>query len=112
PNAYYRNDRLIQYYYCWEGGYKIYQMHQRLIDAATKVPFNSNGIGFGHDDVEYAFWMALRARGLRPRIEHINVNNQTKKYDSDLPPFHPDVTIARNFADGRINVEAHLRRAN
>jgi hypothetical protein len=108
PNAYYRNDRLLQYYYTWEGGYRIYKLHQAILDSATRVQCESIGIGFGHDDVEYAFWMALRARGLRPRIEHVNVNNQTQIY-APAPPFEPDISIIRDFSTGRINIVAHPR---
>jgi hypothetical protein len=95
PEAYYRNPRLIQYYYMWAGEYG-YRIQQSILDSATQERFSSLGIRVGHDDTEYALWMALRARGLRPRIEHIDVNNPTWKYES-IPPFDPDLSILHNF---------------
>ena len=106
PAAYWRYDRLQQYYF-FNNGPAVYQFHQQIVDAAARFPCRSVGLRMGRDEVEYPLWMTFHARGLRPRFEHENVYNPTAQYYPALPPFDPDLTITVQVAEHRVSIEPH-----
>jgi len=106
PTAYWRYDRIQQYYF-FNNGPAVYQFHQQIVDNAARFPCQSVGLRMGRDEVEYPLWVAFRARGLRPRFEHEGIRNPTAKYHTTIPPFDPDLTITLQVAEHRVSIEPH-----
>jgi hypothetical protein len=106
PEAYWRFNRLEQYY-SFSGGEAIGKVHQDIVDTAAKFPCRSIGLRLGRDEAEYPLWLTFRARGLKPRLEHENVTNPSGRYYSAIPAFDPDVTVLLQVSEGRYQIQPH-----
>jgi hypothetical protein len=102
PKAYYRQDRIDQYYL--SSGPELARIHLEITHAVLALKGTRIGLRLGRDDWEYPLWVRLRSSGLNPRIEHVDVANPSAKYSAALPPFDPDVTINIQLAENRVYV--------
>jgi hypothetical protein len=104
PNAYYKRNRLAQYFL--QGRPDLEQIDRHLVNlAVTSGPCNAVGLELGRDDEEYLIWMLFHALGLNPRIEHVGVQNASSEYYSVLPPFRPEVVLVLRQFEKEYRIE-------
>jgi hypothetical protein len=102
PNAYYRLDRIDQYYLT--GAPDLARIHREFSQVVLALKGTRIGLRLGRDDWEYPLWLRLRATGLNPRIEHVDVDNPSAQYAASLPPFEPDLTINIQQTENRVYI--------
>lgn len=93
------------------------QDFQKMIDLIAASGCNRVGLSVGENTAEYPVWVLLQERDFRGEIEHINVQNATRRYSSS--DFRPCAVIAETHPaplrssqcqlTGSQNCEAPLR---